>query len=95
MKAKLVPGGSRGLASRAHRVELRWTGAEVPALYRIYRAQYGPHDGATEDAFAAAANRHDHTENLDLYDARTVADAFEDERAPGLADYIRSVVGWR
>lgn len=95
MKAKLVPAGSRGLASRGHRVELYWTGAEVPALYRMYLARYGAHDAATGDAFVAAVNRHDYTENLDLYDAREVADAFEGEGLPEITDHIRSVVGWR
>jgi len=93
MRIELVRSGERGVVSRGHRVELHWTGAEVPALYRIYRDYYGPADAATKDVHMASANRQDLTENVDIHDARTIAYAHEDAGLDGIAEQIYSVVG--
>jgi hypothetical protein len=95
MKIELVQTGDRGLVSRGHRVEMTWIGAEVDTLYRVYRDYYGPHDVATADVFVACVNRHDYTENLDLIDARTVADALEAVGLDATATRVRSVAGYK
>lgn len=75
-------------------VILTATGAEVDALYRAYLEAYGPHDAATQDAFAAAANRHESREWLGLADGglESAADALENAGMEITADRLRT--GW-
>lgn len=67
-------------------------GAEVDALYRAYLEAYGPHDRATREAFASAANRREHWDRLDAREVESVAAALEDAWMTVTADRVR--VGW-
>jgi hypothetical protein len=75
---------------RADGLEVTWEGAEVDAVYRAYLAAYGPRDGATRDAFEAAANRRSLVEWYDEADAGVAAEALEEAGMRRTANVIRA-----